>query len=263
METKTVPGPDQEVRTPETIDQRVQKLYQTSIGIKNELADSSFRTRFSRRIKGYDAYNRQHDLRDVEKEIYDLLRRRPGEYPLNDLKFIMGIGGAGFDWSYEYKIGDDTFRPSFWAYNRWGVVVQRHDANYQPTLEILPEFNKKVFSNNILHLPEGYEIPVGPLHMEDDDVPASKEQYQTDQREAEEMARMIGIKVNLKLRADADRLMGSPREYTPRYFRWKPVLSEKPTRIAIDFAKIRATDMAIREEDAPVYEDARVLERPF
>lgn len=198
----------------------------------------------------------------LQYDLENLMRTRPGMYPLIDLKYIPGLPESQFTFGFNYPVGEDGYEVGLWRYNRWGIAVVKHSEGYSPQIEILSEGDPRrgpTGGNTLIHLPEGYKIPVGPLKFEEDSVPATQEDMQKTEaakRQALKLAKKMGVKVGKDPFKDFERF-GDPfeagRSYPKRYFLWQPVLPETPKLIAIDFDAIQPIYMGLNLEAAPVF----------
>lgn len=219
---------------------------------------------------------------DVEKrvvseqtrhQIEDLLRDRPGSYPLARLSYTSHMTGSGFEYGFDYSLGEDVFAVDYWSYNRWGIFVQKHPKDYAPEIEIVertiepteeelaedPEVGSYTTINRLLHLPEGFRIPVGPLRFESDSLPMREEELAANKARAIEISKAAGIKVNRDILGMADKFSGLARNYPDRYFYWQPILPDNPTKIAIDFNAIEPYHMGITLESASTFSNTLVI----
>lgn len=204
------------------------------------------------------------------QQIVELVRDQPGKYPLAEISFkpTPPFRHSGFTYGFNYSLGEDVFPINYWSYNRWGILVQKHPSNYAPEMEIVerivepdeelidedPKLGSYTVIDRVLHFPEGFRIPVGPLQFEDDSLPISEEELAAGKARAIVMAKAAGIKVNQDVLDIADSLQLTPaRRYIDRYFYWQPNLPETPATIAIDFDCIRPYHMGLTLENAPTF----------
>lgn len=223
--------------------------------------------------KGSQDVEKRVVLEQTRHQIENLLRDRPGCYPLARLSYISHISGSGFDYGFDYSLGEDVFAVDYWSYNRWGIFVQKHPKDYTPEIKVVektvkpteeeltedPEIGPYTTIDRLLHLPEGFRIPVGPLHFKSDSLPISEEELAADKARAIEIAKAAGIKVNKGILEMADRFSGLNRKYPDRYFYWQPIIPDGPTKIAIDFDAIEPYHMGLTLESAPTFSDTLVI----
>lgn len=209
-------------------------------------------------------------------QIVDLLRKQPGRYLLAEMAFCPTppLGHTVFSYSFKHTVGGDMFTVDLWAYNHMGILVQKHPRDYVPEIEIVerrvepgkelmgedPEPGSYTVTDILLHLPEGFRIPVGPLHFKEDSLPTSEEELVADKARAIEIAKAARIKINESILDMADRLSGSARKYPDRYFYWQPILPDNPAKIAIDFDAIETYHMGLTLENAPTFSNTLVIE---
>lgn len=189
----------------------------------------------------------------IRQQIQELARHQPDTYPLAELTFSSTppLGHSGFSYGFNYPLGEDEFSVGYFSYNHWGILVQKHESDYQPKVEVLGNGDERGLT--LLHLPEGYKISVGPLHFEDENLPMSEEEVTADRAKAVETAKRAGIKVNKDIIEMADRLSGPARKYPDRYFYWQPILPDSPAKIAIDFDGIEPRHTGLALEGSPIF----------
>lgn len=205
-------------------------------------------------------------------EISELLRDRPGSYSLARLSYISHITGSGFIYGFDYSLGEDVFEINYWSYNDWGILVQKHPKDYIPEIEIVeteepmedeltedPEVDAFTTINRLLHLPEGFRIPVGPLRFESDSLPMNEEELAANKSRVIEIAKAAGIKISRYILKTPDKFSGPARKYPHRYFYWQPILPDNPTRITIDFDAIEPYHMGLTLENAPTFNNTLVI----
>lgn len=202
----------------------------------------------------------------IRQQIIEQIRYRPGKYPLTELTYgpTNDFGThLGFMYSFDYFLGEDKFPVGCFHSNHSGIPVQKHLSGFTPTIEVLGIKDKRGVI--LLHLPEGFQIPVGPLNFEEDSLPMSEEEVSANKAKAFEMAKAADIKVvdkNIETVSDAfDEVFNSSRhrKYTDRYFFWQPILPTETTRIAIDFGGIKPPDMGLTPKDAPVFHNTIII----
>lgn len=202
----------------------------------------------------------KEEKRQLSFRIIDILRNQPGTYPLTRISFSgprFPNGRDGFAYGFDYTIGDTTFPIEYWSNNDQGILVQKEDANSIPEIEI-PEDSG--VSQLVLHLPEGFRIPVGPLNFKGDGLPMSEEEIQAEKDNAIAMAEAMGIKVNQDTLDRADSMStGSGRKSTPRYFYWQPELPDTKTHIGIEFESLMPQEMTLVLEGAPVFRNTAII----
>ena len=187
----------------------------------------------------------------IRQRIVEQIRSKPGKYALADLFYSSNLTGEGFSYGFDYILGEDEFPIDYWRYNRWGILVQKHPSDYSPEIEVLGREDDR--GSTLLHLPEGYKIPVGPLHFEDDSSPMSDKELASEKARAVGIAEKAGVKVSDNTIDTLDRLSGPFRKYPDRYFYWQPILPDDPAKIAIDFDKLNPRHMALTLEGSPVF----------
>jgi hypothetical protein len=194
----------------------------------------------------------------IRLQIIDILRQQPGSYPLAELSFSPANGQDGFQYAFHYLINDDTFRIGYWRYNDWGICVQKQILNQKPEIEVL----KGGVINTILHLPENYQIPVGPLHFPDDNlILLSEAEKLESQKKAIAIAKAAGIHVNKKILDMASRISPQPEGKLPdRYFFWQPELPDTPMYLAIDFDSLMPSFLGRSLENAPVLKNTIIIQ---
>lgn len=195
----------------------------------------------------------------IRQQIVELVRHQPGRYPLTELKFssTSPLGHTGFSYSFNYPLEEDKFSVDYFSYNRWGILVQKHESDYRPEIEVLGYGDERGLT--LLHLPEGHKIPVGPLHFEGDSLPMSEKELAADKTKAIEIAKKAGIKVNRDVIDMIDRVSGPARKYPDRYFYWQSNLPERPAKIAIDLDTIASRHMGLTIEDAPIFNNTMTI----
>ncbi len=217
--------------------------------------------RLARRLRRGRSDRVRHEERpggdQLRFEITEALKDQPGRYPLQEIRFSSAppFGHTGFSYGFEHTIGDDTFAVSFWSYNRWGIDVQKEAAGSTPEIEITESEDG---IKRILHLPEGFRIPVGPLSFEEEGVPLSQGEQNATRDQVLRIAKGTGIKVNRKAMEVADRMMPPMMRYPDRYFYWEPDLFDEPTEISIDFDAIKPSQMGLSWEEAPTFKNTIV-----
>ena len=242
------------------IDSQIQTLYEQYKVLESKAENPSLKAKISRRI-GRDSYRkRKLDLKMKDDEITDLLSEMPGLYSLSELRY--GPEGAlaknVFTWGFDYKIGNHTFFVDYGAEFGWGIIVQGHEEGFEPKMEVLSETDKRnritKHRPNILHLPKGYEIPVGPLYFKDDDLPMSEKKIEAEKAKTVSLAKRAGIKVDEEVLSTTDKLLPESinREHTPRYFRWRPDLTDNILNLTIDYDSFNFRELAIVPENADV-----------
>lgn len=230
----------------------------------------------AQRLRNQKHADLQREVTDeqLRSQISEIISNQPGRYPLTEIAFrpTPPFDHAGFTYSFERAIEEDKFTIDLWADNNWGILVQGHPSGYPPEIEIVEakvEPNQEELEEDhdlplytsidrILHLPEGFRIPVGPLHFESDSLPRSKEELEADKERAVKIAKAAGIKVNKEILGVADKMIDR-RKYPDRYFYWQPVLPDIPTKIAIDFGPIDPINMGLTLEGAPVFNNTIVI----
>lgn len=199
--------------------------------------------------------------RQLSFRIIDILRNQPGEYPLTRIFFSgprFSRGREGFIYGFDYTIGDTTFPVEYWSNNDQGILVQKEDANSIPKIKITEDDDG--LPQRVLHLPEGFRIPIGPLYFEGDGLPMSEKEIQTEKDRAVAMAKTIGIQVNQDILYRAERMStGSGRKHTPRYCYWEPELPDTKTHIGIDFESLMPQEMTLVLEGAPVFRNTAII----
>ena len=187
----------------------------------------------------------------LHREILNLIRERPGVYALSELSYGPKgsiSGEPGFRFGFDYVIGNELFDlVDYWAYNRWGIYVERHPEGYPPEIEVFDSaerFGNRDGQLTCLHLPDGIRIPVGPIQAGLQRVPdeiTAGEETQSEDLGIETVAKDSGVVP-----------LGEG------YFYWQPVLPEIPARIAIDFSKVNPLQATLTLEDAPTFTDTVV-----
>jgi len=211
----------------------------------------------------------------LHSQISETIENQPGRYPLAEIAFrpTPPLGHTGFTYSFEIVIKEDKFTADFWSYNHWGILVQGHPNDYPPEIEVIektvelnndsikedPEVGSYTVVNRVLHLPEGFRIPVGPLHFESDSLPISEGKSKAAKQRAFNIAKVAGITVNKEALETAGKMMDIRRKYPDRYFYWQPMLPDTPTKIAIDFDSINPRHMRLTLEGAPVFTETLVI----
>lgn len=229
-------------------------------------AESLLSRIIGRKKREFKIANRSEQNR-LREQIDLLLRNTPGRYPLKEIAYrpTPPFRHTGFDYSFDYSIDEDTFTTSFWSYNHWGILVQEQPAGETPEIEIFEktedvdrEFLEEGESDepyvhmvNMLHLPKGFQMLVGPLHFDSESVPHSDEEVADSERRALAIAKAAGIK---NVSRDLLYIPGIPypRKYIDRFFIWQPELPDEPGLIAIDFDQIEPHYLAIKPDDPPV-----------
>ncbi|MBI2196403.1 hypothetical protein HYU45_02205 [Candidatus Daviesbacteria bacterium] len=211
-------------------------------------------------------------------QIKVLLRGRLGSYPLVRISHVVHGIESGFEYGFDYSLGEDVFAVDYWSYNRWGILVQKHPSDYTPKIEIVEEkiepdkefadenpelLGPYTMTHSLLHLPEGFRIPVGPLRFESDSLPISEEELAVDKGRAIAMIEAAEIKMNrdsLKMTEILEKLRRPARKYTDRFFFWQPILPDSPTKIAIDFDAINPYHMGLTLKNAPTFNNTVIID---
>lgn len=224
-------------------------------------SDRSFFEKIISKIDPKKERSRIEKKNQDRREIIDSVRTTPGEYPLEQLSFIPSVGGEpGFAFSFNFDLKGETIPIEYWSYNHWGINVQKHPKDFPPKLEILdPKQNNGL---TLLHLPDGYQIPVGPLQFQEDSLPIKTKELEDEKKEAIKLAESLGIKMNKKTRNTFERLNEitvPTRKSVNRYFIWQPELSNEPTCISIDFQNIKTYHMSLTPETAPIFTNTKQI----
>ncbi|MBI2064975.1 MAG: hypothetical protein HYT62_02910 [Candidatus Yanofskybacteria bacterium] len=205
---------------------------------------------------------REQETGNLRFELENLIRVRPGSYALAGLAYVPHMMGSGFNYGFEYQIGEETFQIGFWSYNRWGIGVQKLPSEASAQIEILTDDDSRrdpIGSPHLLRLPEGFRIPVGPISFENDTVPMTEEDFEKEKkakRQAVELAKAARIKVTKKTLEYFEMInqtTSTGRKPVARYFYWQPVLPDEPRLIAINFGEIEPYHMGLSEKNAPVF----------
>jgi len=227
------------------IDQEVEEIYSKYKELKSKKAGRIFLRKA----------NKETNTSKLKFEIEKLLRTRPGRYPLVELICITDFSGElGFKYSFNHRVANDEFKVDFWSSNRWGILVQKSSSN-TPELEITDDGQK------VLHLPEGFKVPVGPLRFKEESMPMSEEELETEEQKALKMAKTA----SLRIKADQSSVrsvfkeIGGFRNYPERFFYWRPVIPENPQKIAIDFEGIKPYHMSLSLEAAPIFNSTKII----
>lgn len=210
--------------------------------------------------------NERRLLDDLSDKFWELIRTRPGQYPLENFRFFSNVTGLGFQYSFKYNLSGEEFEAGFSTYNYWGFLAQKHSSDFSPEIEII---ESKTPKSSILHLPEGFQVPVGPVRFVSESVPVSEANLEADleadKAKAIEIAKAAGIKVPENLNeifAAFERFI--PKTRSPgRFFYWQPILPDTPTKIAIDFDKIEPRYLGLQIEGAPVINNTKIIENDF
>lgn len=225
------------------------------------------------KLLGRQRITREEKTKQIKRQIEGLVKDRIGRYPLARMSYIPGMAGSGFEYGFDYTLGEDVFAVDYWSYNHWGILVQKHPSDFIPEIEIVertlepteeeleedPNVGPYTTIDRLLHLPEGFKIPVGPLRFESDSLPLSEEELAANKARAIKIAKAAGIKVNKDILEIADKFSGPARNYPDRYFYWQPILPDNPTEIAIDFDSIEPYHMGLIWKSAPTFSNTLVI----
>jgi hypothetical protein len=233
------------------VDERISDLYGQLRGTEGNSQDSPFLTDGVSRLRRPQVASRNREQSKLHREILSLIRERPGVYALSELSYGPKgsiSGEPGFRFGFDYAIENELFDlVDYWAYNRWGIYVEKHPEGYSPEIEVFDSaerFGNRDGQLTCLHLPDGIRIPVGPIQAGLQRVPnkiTAGDQTQSEDLGIETVAKDSGVV-----------WVGG------RYFYWQPVLPETPARIAIDFSKINPLQASLTLKDAPIFTDTVV-----
>jgi len=233
------------------VDDRISALYGQLKGAGGNSQDSSLLADGVSRLRRPQAAPRNREQSKLHREILDLIRERPGVYALSQLSYgPQGsiTGEPGFSFGFDFAIGNELFDlVDYWAYNRWGIYVEKHPEGYSPEIEVFDSaerFGNRNGQLTCLHLPDGIRIPVGPIKAGLQIVP--------DQLSAGEETQSGDLGIETVAKDSGVIPIGG------RYFYWQPVLPDAPARIAIDFSKINPLHAALTLEDASTFTDTVV-----
>lgn len=178
----------------------------------------------------------------IEQEIYKTPGMHPVEFGMDEMD--LSAINLGFD----YKIGDEVFRVKDSFRPNQGLYVVKSEVD-APTLET----GFKGVLKHVIHLPEGWTLPVGPVYFGEKEPPTTAEVIAYIEKKKKE--RFLGL----------GKVKGiSPREIEHyiskevwRYFNWQPQLPETPKFIWWDVSRSDAESLGRTPDDAPLITKTR------
>jgi len=258
-------------------EQSIQDLYKAYKAVESKSKPKSKKfgalrkgiTRSIRKQPENEDFEMQTEKLNAAFKIVDMIRRTPATYPLSGIVYEQSFVDAvpGFFYGFDFPLGDDVFSIEFFSRNDHGLLVQKQKEDKGPEIEIIEHTVKSdtvgsgaeevIFRKQDVQLllPEGFSIPVGPLHFEEDSLPMSRGDFEEKLGQAIYVAKELGLKLNKQVIQDKFSFLSEMRQYPDRFFYWQPPLSEKPVRVAIDFDAFKPVNMGLSHETAPVFTD--------
>lgn len=232
-------------------DRRIENLYSHYLKLMNPIA---------RGLIGLARGNT--DPERTIHEIYQILRYRPGTYPVARLAYLADSFGSSFEYGFDFKYRELNIEVDY--NGQAGIHVQKVPTGHPLEVEVFNvdpdlwggEDNSPTNFQCIttINLPEGQMIPVGPVYFKGDSLPLSEREIADQKTQAMAMAKSMGLKISDTEAEETFKLFrteGSDRKHIARYFKWQPVIPGGANWIHIDFNKLDYLKLGLTPENAP------------
>lgn len=189
---------------------------------------------------------------DKSNQIVDTLHARVGFYSLDECNYGQVHPLAqGFSYNFNYTLEGTPFNVSFFSQGRLGILAQGHEATYESQIEI-----RREHPHDVLHLPEGFVISVGPFYFEEESLPMDRKTQEERQEVAEKMLAVLNEnQKGMLLAGGLNSYLEQTRIIPARYFNWMPTLLNTPEYVLFNVENHHPRYWGLTKETAPVYKE--------